>query len=263
MEDGKQKPDRKSEIGAVAHAIGLLRQLGASKTPLGVNELARRVSLHKSSVSRLMSTLENYGFVEREDPDGRYGLGVELVALAGPMIADLDVVKVSRPVLRQMADETGETVYVAVWSGRDTIMIEQAKGERAVAHYAAPGTSMPTHASAAGKLFMAFRPDTYRSVMAEPELEVFTEFTHVGDALQAELEEIRQNGFAVNDQEYELESCGVAAPIRDVNGVVVGALTVAAPKHRFSARQQMNMAVLIVRQAAELSRRMGFSTHAA
>ncbi|MEF2073774.1 IclR family transcriptional regulator [Consotaella aegiceratis] len=258
----KRKPTQresreKPEVGAVAHAITILKVIGASRKSIGVNEIARRVGLHKSTVSRLLATLVTHGFLERGENDGRFSLGFELIALAGPLIADLDVVNAARPALQALADETGESIYIAVWNGRDTIMIEQAVGEHAVTHYARPGTAMPTHASAAGKIFMAFLPAAKHAAMLQP-LPRYTPFTKLGDELEAELEDIRSRGIAFNDQEYEIESCGVAAPVRDVRGQVVGALTVAAPKHRFDPRQQVKLAMSTARYAEELSRRMGY-----
>jgi len=261
-EGGRASGGRKAggpDVAAVSHAIGILKIIGQSRDVLGVNELARRVGLHKSTVSRLLATLERHGFVDRDPDLGRFSLGVELVALAGPFLANLDVVRASRKILARTADETGETVFIGTWNGRDVILIERAMGERAVAHYASPGTAMPAHASAAGKIFLSGLSRPALDAILAGELTTYTPLT-VTDPVQLreELEEIRSLGFAIMDQEYQLESCGIAAPIRDFRGDIIAVLSIAIPKHRFDARQQRNLAVIVVRNAAELSRSLGY-----
>ncbi|MBN9306713.1 MULTISPECIES: IclR family transcriptional regulator [unclassified Devosia] len=251
------KRSRTPDVASVSHAIAILNAIGSSRESLGVNEIGRRVGLHKSTVSRLLATLERHGFVERLGSDGRFALGFELVALAGPLIADLDVVKVGRPTLVQLAAETGETVYMAVWNGRDTIMMEQAMGEHGMAQYVRPGTAMPAHASAAGKVFLVFVPGALHAALSAP-LPRYTQFTKLGSDLEEELNSIRQRGYALNDQEYEIGSCGLAVPIRDVRGTVVGALTVAVPKYRFDAARQQQLAAMTMSRAEELGRRLGY-----
>lgn len=247
------------DVAAVSHAAAILKLIGQSREALGVNELARRVGLHKSTVSRILSTLERHGFVERDPDHGRFGLGVEVVAIAGPFLANLDIVKASRRILARTAEETGETVFIATWSGREVILIERAMGERAVAHYASPGTAMPAHASAAGKVFLSSLSPSVLDAFLANELTSYTPLTVTDPAkLRQELDEIRSLGFAIMDQEYQLESCGIAAPIRDFRGGVVAVLSVAIPKHRFDARQQRNLAVIVVRNSTELSRSLGY-----
>src|SRR3990172_8475448 len=106
-----------NEVAAVSHAIAILGTIHTAGRSSRVNEIARRVRLHKSTVSRLLATLESHGFVERNAENGTFALGVSLVALVGPLLANLDVVKMARPVLQAMALESGETVCVAMWKG--------------------------------------------------------------------------------------------------------------------------------------------------
>jgi DNA-binding IclR family transcriptional regulator len=247
-------------IAAVTHAVSLLKALPPDGTAVGVNELARRVCLHKSTVSRLVATLDRHELVQRDAENGRVSLGMGLVALVAPLLGNLDVVKAAKPILKTMAEETGETVSLALWGGQEAVIVEQTLGARSVVHYAWPGKTVPAHATAAGKIFLAFLPPDAAERVPQGDLRRCTPRTITDPAaLALDLERARRRGFAVNDEENELESCGVAAPVRNHRGELSAALTVAIPKHRFDPSQQETMARAVLRGAERLSRRLGWS----
>lgn len=244
-------------IASVGTAIALLKALPADGTHLGVNELARRLGLHKSKVSRLLSTLARHDFVDRDPRNGRFALGVGLIALVGPMLGRLDVAKVAKPVLDDIARETGETAFIALWGGEEAVMVEQTIGTRAVVHYSWPGKSVPAHTTAAGKVFLAFLGEAMVKRALEGRLARRTPATITSRAaLMAELAHVRARGYAINDEENERESCGIAAPVSNFRGDVVAALTLAIPKHRFVG-QLKTVPDAVVRAAREVSRRLG------
>jgi DNA-binding IclR family transcriptional regulator len=132
-------------------------------------------------------------------------------------------------------------------------------GARAFAHYARPGQTVPAHCTAAGKAFLAHLPGSDVDRICSRRLERYTEFTLTSrTALLKELEKIRQCGYAINDQEYETESCGVAAVVRNFRGEVVAALTAAVPKHRFDRSRRQPLIDLIMSNAAEFSKKLGY-----
>lgn len=255
----EEKAAAMAPIASVATAITVLKALPADGTHVGVNELARRLGLHKSKVSRLLSTLALHDFVDRDAQTGKVALGFGAIALAGPLLGRLDVLKVARPVLDAIASETGETSFIALWTGREAVMAEQTIGTRAVVHYSWPGKSVPAHSTAAGKVFLAYLPEAAVRSVLESRFERLTPKTiTTRAALQSELAEVRRRGFGINDEEYERESCGVAAPVRDFRGEVVAALTLAIPKHRFV--EQLGTVPDAVRRAAhEVSRGLGWT----
>ncbi|TIO79815.1 MAG: hypothetical protein E5Y00_12690 [Mesorhizobium sp.] len=102
------------EVTTVQRALNLLRIVGASERPIGVNEIARRREQHASAVSRTLSTLEHNGLVQRDEETGRFVLGVELIALASRLLAELDVVRVARPHLEELAESTRETASLSL-----------------------------------------------------------------------------------------------------------------------------------------------------
>jgi len=249
-----------SRVAAVTHAITLLKALPTNGEKIGVNELARRVGLHKSTVSRLLSTLGEHEFIERHAETGHISLGIGLLAMVSPLLGRLDVVKAAKPILDIVAEETGETASLALWSGHEAVMVEQTLGARAVMHYAWPGKCVPAHTTAVGKIFLAYLPQASLDKVLSTGLKRHTSFSITDPAeLKSELEDIRSRGFADNDQENELESCGIASIVRNFRGDPVAALTVAVPKHRFEAHQKNAIISSVLRGAEKLSRRLGYA----
>lgn len=245
-------------VTAVMHAVDVLNALSRDESPLGVNEIARSVGLHKSTVSRILATLQVNQLVERSQASGRFQLGVGLVALAGPMLSNLDIVKLARPTLEVMAEESGETVSLCLWDGRQAVSVHQALGARAVKHFAPPGRRNPAHCTATGKAFLACLPAADVAKLLSGHLESYTRHT-ITDAqeLSRQLDGVRHRGFAVNEEEFVLDVCAVAAPIRDLRDDVVAVACVTVPKYRFTPDHREFLTDLILRNAGGLSRRLG------
>ncbi|MCC7280782.1 MAG: IclR family transcriptional regulator [Acetobacteraceae bacterium] len=256
---GVPRATRAGGIAAVQSALAVLKALPADGTTIGVNELARRLGLHKSKVSRLLATMQPHDFVQRDAETGQVSLGLGLVLLASPLLGRLDIAKLARPSLNAIARETGETALLAQWCGREVVMVDQTIGTRAIVHYSWPGKSVLAHATAAGKVLLAFlSPDERERALAAP-LVRRTRFTITDPRrLRSELARVARLGFAQNDEEHELESCGVAAPVRNFRGEVVAAVTLALPKTRFDP-QAARVRGAVARAAEEVSRRLGWS----
>ncbi len=251
---------RRQGMSTVEKTIAVLKALPTKEPALGVNEIARRVGFHKSSVSRILATLEHHGFVERDAESGRVSLGFGLVALTSPLLANMDVVKIGRPALDRLAIECGETASLSIWSGDEVVLVEQTMGNRAVAHVARHGGRVPGHCTAGGKALLAHLSDEDLEKFLANKLPRFTPNTITDpDQLRHQLVEIRARGYALNDQEHDLESCGVAACVYNARGKVIAVLTAAVPKHRFLKHHQQDLITIIVRYANELSARLGYT----
>jgi DNA-binding IclR family transcriptional regulator len=244
-------------VSTVNHAIAVLKALPSSGASIGVNEIARITGLHKSSVSRLLTTMEKHQFVQRDSSNRRVGLGVGLVALVSPMLGNLDLMRMSKPILTELANETGETAILAVWNGREAVMLEQVIGPQAVVHYAWPGKTVPGHTTAAGKVFLAMLPNAFPQ-HPQAEYKRYTRYTRTAiSEIAADLQLCRDKGYTMNDEENELESCGVAAPVFDFRNNVVAALSLAVPKHRFNEATLPKLINCTIDQAKKLSAHLG------
>ncbi|BAB52580.1 mlr8761 [Mesorhizobium japonicum MAFF 303099] len=247
------------EVSTVQRALNLLKLLGTTEKPIGVNEIARRLGKHVSAVSRTLATLEHNGFVERDEETGRFVLGVELIALASRLLAEHDVVRVARPYLEELAESTRETTSLSLWNKTHAINVEHVLGPGSIKHIAAPGRRNPAHCTATGKAMLSHMPDsTLREVLALG-LERYTDRTTTEvSALESELDHIRKQGYALNVGEFIPEIAAVAAVIHDRRGRVAAAIAVTMPVFHFTQQIEQQLAPLVINAAAAISKRLGY-----
>jgi DNA-binding IclR family transcriptional regulator len=250
---------RSPHVLSVRHAVEILRCVASDPPVAGVREIASVVGLHKSSVSRMIATLEEADLVERDAASRRIRLGPRLLGLVAPLLPAVRVVDTALPQLVELAQRCGETISISIWDGAGAVNLEQVLGGKAVKHYAARGSRNPAHATASGKLLLAFAPAETIDRVARRELRRFTPRTLcTRSALLTEIAAIRRQGHAVNEGEWSVDVGAVAAPVRNDKRVVVAAVTATVPMYRFAAT---NRRVLIeqVRDAADrVSARLGF-----
>lgn len=261
MSFGKRPPSDRvgGEVTTVQRALNLLRVLGASERPLGVNEIARRLGKHVSAVSRTLATLEHNGFVEREVETGRFVLGVELIALASRLLAELDVVSVARPYLEELAESSRETASLSLWNKTEAINIEHVLGPGSIKHVAAPGRRNPAHCTATGKAMLSQMPDSTLEEVLALGLVSYTERTITDTSvLERELICIRERGYAVNVGEFIPEIASIAAVVHDRRGRVAAAIAVTMPVFHFTPQSELQLAPLVVNAASTISRRLGY-----
>jgi DNA-binding IclR family transcriptional regulator len=244
MSDASGRP-----VGSVARALALLDAL--AEGPAGVNALARRIEVNPSSASRLLATLERGGLVERE-PGGPYRLGLHLVALADRVLARLDVRDLARPQLRALVDQTGETATLSVPGGDEAVTVDFAAGESSVVSMARVGRPSIGHATAVGKVLLAF-------TAAEPGvLTALTERTITDpERLAAELESVRDRGWAEAEGEREPDLNALAAPVYGREGALAAILGLQGPAARLTAARRAEVLPRLLEAAAAVSRALG------
>jgi DNA-binding IclR family transcriptional regulator len=249
-------PDRSGSrpVASVARALALLDELGASPEGLGVNELARRIGVNASTASRLLATLEAGGMVERS-PGGPYRLGLRLVTLADGVLARLDVRDLARPRLRALVAATGETATLSVPGPVDAITVDFVAAESSVVSVARLGRPSIGHATAAGKIVLAFGPGP---ASAGAELAAYTDRTIVDpEALAAEVEAVRSRGWAEAAGEREPDLNALAAPVFGRAGELAAVLGLQGPAARLTAGRRAEVLPALLDAAAGVQRALG------
>lgn len=257
-------PERQSGRGAasavqsVDRAVSVLEIL-ARHGEAGVTEIAEELDVHKSTAFRLLGVLENRGLVAQAKDRGKYYLGAGVLRLAGAAAVRLDISQEGVPVCREVADELGETVNIAVLDDDAAVNIMQARGTASVTAQNWLGRRTPLHATSSGKVLLAHMPPTLREGLLARPLPRFTDRTITGAAmLRAELEAVVEQGYGVTIEELELGLAAVAAPVRAHDGKVIAAISVSGPVYRLNADRLPEVAKRTVAAGAELSRRMGY-----
>jgi DNA-binding IclR family transcriptional regulator len=240
-------------VGSVARAIALLDAVAESDGGARVNELARRIGVNPSTASRLLSTLEAGGLVERT-PGGPYRLGLKLVALSDRVLGQLDVRDRARPWLTWLVQETGETATLSVPGGGEAITVDFVPSPSTVVSLARLGRPSVAHATAAGKVMLAFGPPGPGTA----ELTAFTERTITDPgALAQELERVRAVGMAEAVGEREPDLNALAAPVMGRGGELAAILGLQAPAARLPAATRKALRDPLLRAAREVSQALG------
>ncbi len=219
-------------VQSIERAFAVLRALvpGAA----GVTQIAERVDLPKSTVSRLLATLEELGVVEQVAAGGGYRIGTGMAEIAAAARPDRSILAAARPQLLELSRRTGEAAGVSVPDGADMLYLGQVNPDTELQVRDWTGTRIPMHAVPSGQVVLAALdgPDL-DAYLASP-LARFTDATLVDpDRLRARLAEVRRLGYAVAVDEFAGGLSSVAAPVRDHTGRVVGALHVYGPTYRF------------------------------
>jgi DNA-binding IclR family transcriptional regulator len=242
-------------VGSVARALALLDALAESDRGVGVNELARRIGVNPSTASRLLATLEQGRLVERS-PGGPYRLGLKLVALSDRVLARLDVRERARPWLLTLVDETGETATLSVPGAGQAITVDFVPAPSSVVSMARLGRPSVPHATAAGKVMLAFGDDV--SLSRASDLPAYTERTITDpDALVRELAVVRERGIAEAVGEREPDLAALAAPVLGRGEELVAILGLQGPVGRLPVSKRRALERPLLRAAAEVGRLLG------
>lgn len=244
-------------VQSVDRAITILELL-AREGESSVTEIAAGLGVHKSTAFRLLATLEVHRLVEQINDRGRYRLGVGNLRLAGATTARLDVVSEARPITRQLASETGETVNITVRSEESALYLDQVAGSSALQSHNWVGQRIPLHATSNGKVLISELSEAELGA-ALPHLPPFTGHTITSrQALHEELSEVRRLGYALAVDELEVGLTAVAAPIRSHHGDIIASMSISGPTFRLTRERLDETVPLVVAAALEVSHRLGW-----
>jgi IclR family acetate operon transcriptional repressor len=221
----------------IGKALDLIAILRASPQPLSLNELTLRLELVKSSVFRILHTLEVSGYIER-DTAGRYSLAADLRAWA-PGQLRVALLDVAMPALKELNREFGETVSLAMRFENRIEVIGTIESPHLIRMGNTVGRIVPPHASSLGKAVAAFQPEEVRDRLVRSYgIHRFTEHTVTDEVeLKHEFERVRSHGYSTDAEESVLDGCCFGAPVLDVHGEAIAAISVSSPKSRISDEQ--------------------------
>lgn len=220
--------------------------------------MGRHLGLHKSTISRLLATMEEQRLLRRNPATDKYRLGIGILELAGLVLNELDLRHVAAPYLRQLWATTRENVNLGIWDHGQVLMIEHLSSPERIKYLGWVGAREPVHCTSMGKAMLAYSgPEIVRSALAMP-LVAFTSRTMTDpEELERELEEIRRRGYSINEGESHEGLSAVAAPIWRYPAELAGAIAVAGPSFRFAPERLARFGEMVVQTAGEISRQLG------
>jgi DNA-binding IclR family transcriptional regulator len=244
----------------VAKAFTILDMLasnGEGGTPL--TGISSHLRMSKSTAHRYLTTLEKLAVVERDAKD-HFHLGPKLIELAGTFLSDHNLRSVSEPFLNELAARTQEAVHLAVPSVNEVVYIAKVDSPHSIRMASRIGGRMPMYCTSLGKAILAHYPSGRVEEIIREGLLARTPYTITSpQALHAELERVRAQGFAIDDQENEIGVRCVGAPIFDYTIQVIGAISVSGPANRMSKERSLELGPLVREATLKVSRRMGYT----
>ena len=250
-----------NNVRAVERALQILGCFDEKHPERGVSEIAQAVGLHKATTHRIVTTLVSYGYLQRADDGQRYRLGMALASLGFLVLRRTDVRREAMPIMTELASRLDETCDLSVYNRGEVYFVEVVQGSRALTVAAAVGRSLPIHATASGKVILAFVPEAELEAALDEPLVAHTHRTIMRPAeLRRQLEVVRAQGFAVDDEELDLGVRAVSAPVRDRDGNVIGALSVTCPTSRLPLDRIPSIAAEVRQAADAISARLGWHT---
>jgi len=243
---------------AVLRAVSLLKMFDDSRQEWGLSELAAEVGLNKTTTYRLLTALESEGMLARQAND-TYTLGPEIVVLGGRALRNNDLRSASKPALEAMAAATGETATLEVLLGREVLIIDEVVGEHLMASTQSIGTRWPASVTSTGKAMMAHLPEAeVEAILGRPLPRMTAKSVTDAEALRRELEEIREQGYAVADETLEMGLVVVGAAVRNHDGKVVAAVSLGGPSVRITPDRIGEIGALVKATAARVSVELGY-----
>ncbi len=248
-------------LSSIKKALKILQIFSQESPELGVTEISKVLGVHKSSISRIIGTLASEGFLEKNSSNNKYHLGLKLLDLGNRVLNRFDLRDHATPFMEALAKKTGEIIHLSILDKNEIVYLDK-KGEgQALTVGTKVGGRNPAHASSMGKVLLAGIPrDDLMDVLSLGPLLPRTSSTITGiPELLKELEKVRKQGFALDNEESFPGIRCVAAPIFDRRGKVVASLSVTAPKQRMRQERMKEVKKLVIETSRSISRRIGMS----
>ena len=246
-------------VSSVLKVFGILQALG-SEQALGVTELSQQVLMSKSTVYRFLQTMKTLGYVKQEGENDKYSLTMKLFELGAKALQHVDLIRLADVQMRELSKLTKETVHLGALEEDSIIYIHKIDSLYSLRMYSRIGRRNPLYSTAIGKVLLAWRDESeVRDILADVEFKTFTTRTLESvDQLLPVLGQVRERGFAEDNQEMEEGLLCVAVPVFDRFGQVTAGLSLSFPMMRYDEKQHADYVAMLHRCARIISEQLGY-----
>lgn len=249
--------------GSTLKALDVLEYLASVGEATGVTEVSRQVGLDKSTTYRILVTLEHRGYVAQDELTRKYRLGFKFLELYQSASGPMELKKVAGPVLDKLVRDCNETSHLGILDKGEVFYLESRECFQLMKVASHVGLRNPIHCTALGKALLAVLPEEEVELLCkEKGLKRFTDHTLTSLAkLKKELEKIRKSGYAVDNQELYYGTRCLAAPVRNHEGKVIAAVSIAGPSNRVTPDKIKGLSKKVMAAGGEISKLLGYLAH--
>jgi DNA-binding IclR family transcriptional regulator len=241
-------------IRAVERALDVLLCFTNQTPELSMTQIAEQIGINKSTVHRLLGTLEKKRFVERDPATGTYRPGIRFLQMAYLTLERNDLRRLAAPFLRHLCDLHRENVNLSILDDVDVVYVDVAESQQRVKLAAIPGQRLPAFCTASGKAILAFIPEENVKRILARGTPKHTQFTLASpEAFFDDIRHTREQGFAISVQEYEDGINAIAAPIFDRNKRPIASVSVAGPAYRLTRERMIEIGPQVVKTANDIA----------
>jgi len=230
------KQYRKSRIQSLIRGLEILKCFTPNKPVLRLVDLSNKLNISKSTLFRYVSTLENLGYLTKDENTKCYKLTIKVLDLGFAALKGLGFSDIATPYLEELAHQCQESASMAILDGFYVVYVARSATKRWMSTNLQIGAKLPAYCTSLGKVVLACRPfSEVRKILEERELKSYTPYTITDlDILQKELIKVRENGYAINNQELEVGLLSSAAPIFGPKGEIIAAINISMSSARIS-----------------------------
>jgi IclR family transcriptional regulator, KDG regulon repressor len=241
-------------------ALSLLKLFDRATEPLSITEIAAKVNATSGTIYPIIFTLESEGFLERDADSKKYRLGLSLLRLGMVVSSQLSIRDRAQVFLKRLFEQTNENVHLAIFEEKKVIYIDRKEARPDLRVHSFIGKRAPAHCTALGKTFLAFMSDhDLEEFFRSETLEKHTNNTITDpDLLRAALQKIRSNGYAIENEEYQLGGNCVASPVRNHRGETVAAVSVSIPNSRYTPERLQSILAATKEATGNISASLGY-----
>lgn len=247
-------------IQSVQRALKILDLFNEHTTELKITEISERTGLHKSTLHSLLKTLLEERYISQNNENGKYRLGLKLVERGNVVVNTLDIRQTARKYLLYLSMETGQTAHLGILDGQYSVYIDKVEGKKAVIRYSQIGKRIPLHSTALGKTLLAYQlPEDIKRLLNSYEYTQPTENTITNEAnLLKELEKVRAQYYAVDNQENEQGVRCIAVPLLNHENKVIAGISISTLTARVNDSELDEYITLLKKSGQELSKQLGY-----
>jgi IclR family transcriptional regulator, KDG regulon repressor len=256
---GSQIKDRYL-INSITRACNVLECISTEKGRLKTSELAVRLRLDRSTLYRILLSLEKCGFVEKDEKTGGYAVGIAAFEIGNAYLRRMDFIQVSNPIMLDLSLRVQEAVHLAVLSGTEMVLVDKVDSPRSVGVMCKIGQRSPVYCTALGKALLINRPeDEVARIVQAIQLKPFNKKTITSKKeFLEEMKKVRTQGYAFDNGEHEEDVECIGAPIMNHLGHVIAAISISGPQKKIGTTQEQQYINWVVEAASLISSKMGY-----
>jgi len=257
-------PVMESPSAAVERALSILEAVAHRAGGLNNAEISRKLEIPKSSASYILRTLERHGYLRRERESGKYRVGLKILSLSRDILTGLDIRGVALPTMRDLVQRSNLTCHLAVLDGAEAVYIEKTEPEDFIQMHTWIGRRLEVHTTGIGKVLVAYATEeTVQRVIQERGLKKITPKTITNaPKFLRELEKVRLQGYAIDDEENSIGVRCIAAPIFSQPGIIEASISVSGTIQRVTPDTIPRLAEMLKEAARRISHQLGYRSSA-